>query len=337
MDYLKLIDELSIRPRVWLVTGVAGFIGSNLLESLLKINQTVVGIDNFSTGFKKNLDQVRDIVGLDKWNKFKLLENGDIRSIENCKKAMKGVDYVLHQAALGSVPRSMGDPVATNENNVSGHLNILEAARSEKVKRVIYASSSSVYGDIQDSPKLEERVGVTLSPYALSKKINEEYAAQYWRNFQIEAVGLRYFNVFGKRQNPDGDYAAVIPRWINQAIKNKGIEINGDGETSRDFCYIENVIQANILAALSEKINYQSRILNVAFGEATSLNELYFQIKSHFPEYQEELKYSEFRKGDVRQSLASTERINNILGYKAHYNLKRGLHETIAWYQENIK
>lgn len=336
-EYQNVIKALSKKPKVWLITGVAGFIGSNLLEALLNANQKVIGIDNYSTGFLKNLEHVKDGVGDIIWKNFELIESGDIRDREKCLSAMEGIDYVLHQAALGSVPRSLKTPLTTHENNVNGHLNILEAARYSGVKRVIYASSSSIYGDIKDSPKEEIRVGKTLSPYALSKKINEQYSWQYWKNFQLESVGLRYFNVFGKRQNPSGEYAAVIPKWISQIMNNGVVEIHGDGDTSRDFCYIENVVQANILAAVSSKVNGQSSVFNIACGKTTTLNELFLEIRKYFPQYQKDPIFTSFRKGDVRNSLASIKNAYNSIGYEPAYDFKEGLELTINWFKENQK
>ncbi len=242
-------NELSSSPRKWLVTGCAGFIGSNLLESLLKLGQTVVGLDNFATGYQRNLDEVRGSVTPEQWARFTFIE-GDIRDLEACRRAVQGVDFVLHQAALGSVPRSLNDPITTNEVNIGGFLNMLVAARDAEVKSFVYAASSSTYGDHPALPKVEENIGNPLSPYAVTKYVNELYADVFARSYGFEAVGLRYFNVFGKRQDPDGAYAAVIPKWTAAMIQGKDVTINGDGETSRDFCFVDNAVQANILAAM---------------------------------------------------------------------------------------
>ena len=305
-SYEEIKTEILKKPKTWLVTGVAGFIGSNLLESLLKLNQTVIGLDSFITGHQYNLDDVENSVSQDQWSQFKFI-NGDIRSYNDCKSAAKGVDYVLHQAALGSVPRSIEDPITTNAANITGFLNMLDVAKEEKVKSFIYAASSSTYGDHPALPKLEEDIGNPLSPYAVTKYVNELYANIYKDIYGTSAIGLRYFNVFGPRQDPNGAYAAVIPKWINSMLQNKEVYINGDGTTSRDFCYIENVVQANILAAInSEKLI--SRVFNIALGNRTTLDELFQTIRdsliSHDINYSKPVKYRDFRIGDVLHSQA---------------------------------
>ena len=260
--YEEIKQKLLLRPKVWLITGVAGFIGSNLLETLLKLNQTVIGLDNFATGYQRNLDEVEGLVAPQQWKKFQFIE-GDIREYAACEKAVKGVDYVLHQAALGSVPRSIADPVSTNAANITGFLNILDASKNEGVRSFTYAASSSTYGDHPSLPKVEDVIGSPLSPYAVTKYVNELYADVYARNYAFKTVGLRYFNVFGKRQDPGGAYAAVIPKWTASMIHNKKVFINGDGETSRDFCYIENAVQMNILSTTASD-DAKNQVYNVA-------------------------------------------------------------------------
>jgi UDP-N-acetylglucosamine 4-epimerase len=317
----------------WLITGVAGFIGSHLLEALLKLNQRVIGIDNFSTGYANNLAEVSSLVNSKQWANFKFYE-GDIRDLAVCKTASKGVDFVLHQAALGSVPRSIDDPISTHEVNVSGFLNILIASRDNKIKNLIYASSSSVYGDTQESPKKETNIGRQLSPYAVSKLTNELYAEVFFKNYNLNAIGLRYFNVFGPRQDPNGDYAAVIPKWILAALKNKKIIINGDGSTSRDFCYIENVVHANILSALASPIS-SSRIHNIAGGKSTNLNDLSRIILSFFEMGNEgNVEYRDFRKGDIQHSLANINSAYDSFGYIPSINVIEGLDLTMNWYKK---
>ena len=318
----------------WLVTGVAGFIGSHLLEELLQLGQKVVGVDNFSTGHDKNLQEVKRIVSEEKWSRFKFFE-GDIRNYKDCQHVVKDVDYVLHQAALGSVPRSLVDPLRTNASNVTGFLNMLEASRLEKVKSFTYAASSSTYGDHPDLPKIENRIGEPLSPYAVTKRVNEIYAAVYAKAYGFRSIGLRYFNVFGPRQDPNGDYAAVIPKWTQGLINGQKVFINGDGETSRDFCYIANVLQANLLSATSSQ-HIKNNIFNVALGDKTTLNELFNFIQNSLskngvnnsipPEYKD------FRDGDVRHSQASIEKSTKLLGYKPTHSVLRGIDLTIPWY-----
>ncbi|QIK80044.1 SDR family oxidoreductase [Sphingomonas piscis] len=318
----------------WLVTGAAGFIGSNLVESLLKLGQQVVALDNFATGHRANLRGVEEAVGADLWANFKLVE-GDIRDRETCDHAVSGVDYVLHQAALGSVPRSIEDPLTANEVNVTGFLNVLEAGRRAAVKRVVYAASSATYGDETTLPASEERIGNPLSPYAATKLINEVYAGVYARTYDLKIVGLRYFNVFGPRQDPAGAYAAVIPRWVAAMIKNEEVVINGDGSTTRDFCYVADVVQANLRAALADDIAC-AEVYNVAVGQSTSLNKLYELIKGslqdHDIAYEKEPSYAPFQMGDVRHSRADISKAKDRLGYSPQYVLSSGIAEALPWY-----
>ena len=330
-------------PTTWLITGCAGFIGSNLLESLLKQNQRVVGLDNFATGKRANLDQVRLLVGEKSWAEFSFIE-GDLRDSATCQRACAGVTHVLHQGALGSVPRSIADPVASNESNVTGTLNMLVAARDHGVKRFVYASSSSVYGDHPALPKVETETGNPLSPYAVTKCVNELYASQFYRHYGLETIGLRYFNVFGPRQDPDGPYAAVIPKWVAAMIRGEEVNINGTGETSRDFCYIANVVQANLLAALTEHAEAVDKVYNVALNDRTSLNDLYEMLRSrltvHFPHLQDARPvYRDFRAGDVMHSQADIARAAELLGYKPSHTVSQGLDEALEWYmrQSTVK
>ncbi|MDH5923296.1 NAD-dependent epimerase/dehydratase family protein, partial [Vibrio splendidus] len=271
--YEQIQQELLESPKTWLVTGVAGFIGSNLLEKLLKLNQTVVGLDNFATGHQHNLDEVKSLVSEEQWSRFNFFE-GDIREPKACQQAVQGVDYVLHQAALGSVPRSIADPLTTNAANITGFLNMLDASRQEQVKSFTYAASSSTYGDHPALPKIEKNIGNPLSPYAVTKYVNELYAGVYTRTYGFKSIGLRYFNVFGPRQDPSGAYAAVIPKWTDSIINNENVYINGDGLTSRDFCFVDNVVEMNILASLAPD-NAKDEVYNVALGERITLNDLY--------------------------------------------------------------
>lgn len=324
----------------WLITGVAGFIGSNLLEVLLKLNQRVVGLDNFSTGYIHNLNQVKERVGEQAWLNFSFIE-GDICQLEDCRKACCKVDYVLHHAALGSVPRSIESPILTNENNISGFVNMLVASRDASVKRFVYAASSSTYGDHPDLPKVESMIGRPLSPYAVTKYVNELYAEVFSSCYGIESIGLRYFNVFGPRQDPNGAYAAVIPQWIAALIKGELLRINGDGETSRDFCYIENVIQVNILAALSNDPKAVNQVYNVALNEATSLNRLYEMIRSllvkEFPYLKNHKpEYVAFREGDVRHSQADISKATRLLGYTPTHRIDKGLKQALDWYIAHV-
>ncbi len=328
-------------PKKWLITGVAGFIGSNLLEALLTLNQTVIGLDNFSTGFKHNLTEVQKQVSADQWERFSFME-GDIRDLATCKTACAHIDHVLHEAALGSVPRSIEDPIRTNENNISGFLNMLVAARDSGVKRFVYAASSSTYGDHPGLPKKEDTIGNPLSPYAVTKYVNELYADVFARTYGIQAIGLRYFNIFGPRQDPKGAYAAVIPLWFSGLIKKKPIYINGDGETSRDFCYIENCIQANLLAASTTDTDAVNQVYNVAFGERTTLNDLFALIQERVARnlsHAENLKpqYRAFRDGDVRHSLADISRAKALLGYAPEFSVKSGLDKAARWYMDFFK
>src|SRR5690554_6576554 len=304
--YSQLLETLPSTPKTWLITGVAGFIGSNLLEHLLKLNQQVVGLDNFATGHRHNLDEVQGLTTPDQWAGFTFIE-GDIRDLDDCHKAYVGVDYVLHQAALGSVPRSINDPIATNATNISGFLNMLVAARDAGVKSFTYAASSSTYGDHPALPKVEENIGKPLSPYAVTKYVNERYAEVFARSYGFKAIGLRYFNVFGKRQDPDGAYAAVIPKWTAAMVRGEDVFINGDGATSRDFCFIENAVQANLLAATAED-SAKNEVYNVAVGDRTTLNDLFAALKSALAEngvvYEKAPVYRDFRPGDVRHSQA---------------------------------
>lgn len=332
--YDELLLSLGANPKRWLITGVAGFIGSNLLETLLLNDQWVVGLDNFATGSKLNLDTVRLIVG-DKWQKFTLIE-GDIRDIDVCRSACFGVDYVLHQAALGSVPRSINDPLLTNSTNIDGFLSMLVAAKDFGVESFTYAASSSTYGDHPGLPKVEDVIGNPLSPYAVTKHVNELYADVFSRTYNFKSIGLRYFNVFGKRQDPNGPYAAVIPKWAAAMIGSKPVEINGDGETSRDFCYIKNVVQANLLAATA-KDDAKNQVYNIAVGDRTTLNELFLAIKKILISHHAHLTdfvptYRDFRVGDVRHSLADISKAQRLLGYKPTHRVQDGLLEAMDWY-----
>ena len=336
----QLQVQLAAAPKTWLVTGVAGFIGSNLLEALLKLNQRVVGLDNFATGHQRNLDEVKSLVSPLQWANFNFIE-GDIRNLADCQKACSGVHYVLHQAALGSVPRSVEDPINTNASNVTGFLNMLVAARDAKIKRFVYAASSSTYGDHPGLPKVEDTIGKPLSPYAVTKLINELYADVFGKTYGLESIGLRYFNVFGPRQDPAGAYAAVIPKWIASMIKGETVYINGDGETSRDFCFIANVVQANLLAATSTNPDAINQIYNVAFGDRTSLIELYEQLHLNLLKDLPHLEGSkpisrDFRAGDVRHSLASIEKAKERLGYEPSQNLSMGLVLAMPWYLKHF-
>ena len=330
--------ELKESPRTWLVTGGAGFIGSHLLESLLKHDQRVVGLDNLSTGYRQNLDEVGSSVSQDQWNRFHFMEE-DTRDLRACRAACRGVDVVLHQAALGSVPRSIDDPITTHQSNVDGFLNMLVAARESGVRRFVYAASSSTYGDHPDLPKVEERIGRPLSPYAVTKYVNELYAEVFARAYSFHTIGLRYFNVFGPRQDPKGAYAAVIPRWFSAMLNGGAVGIYGDGETTRDFCYIENCVQANLLAACTEDRNALDRVYNVAFGESTSLNRLFELIRESLSALGRGTtvltpRYEDFRIGDVRHSLADITRARDLLGYAPEYSVRDGLKETAKWWIE---
>ncbi|MEB0012029.1 SDR family oxidoreductase [Glaciimonas sp. Gout2] len=337
--FQEVKQHLAAHQYHWLITGVAGFIGSNLLEALLRLNQKVTGLDNFSTGHQHNLDQVREAVGADKWQNFAFME-GDIRKLEDCAIACKEVDYVLHHAALGSVSRSIEDPILTNANNVTGFLNILVASRDALVKRFVYAASSSTYGDHAALPKVESVIGNPLSPYAVTKYVNELYANVFARCYGIETIGLRYFNIFGPRQDPNGAYAAVIPQWIAALINNQPLYINGDGETSRDFCFIENVIQANLLAATADK-DAANQVYNVALNDRTSLNQLHEMMRllllEKFPHLHEHRpQYVGFRAGDIRNSQADITKARTLLGFEPTHRIGEGLKQAMAWYVRNL-
>jgi UDP-N-acetylglucosamine 4-epimerase len=339
-SYTERQTELRSSPRQWLITGVAGFIGSNLLETLLKLGQRVVGLDNFSTGYRENLAQVESEIGPKLWRNFQFIE-GDIRKLADCKCAAHGADFVLHQAALGSVPRSMADPIASHDTNVTGFLNMLVAARDAKVKRFVYASSSAIFGDEPNLPKVEDKVGNALSPYAATKKINEIYADNFARAYNFESIGLRYFNVFGPRQDPDGAYAAVIPKWLAALLKREPVIINGDGETSRDFCFVENVVQANLLAAMTTNPEAINHAYNIAVGERTTLNELFALLQSGLrkrdPAMPEQKPvYQDFRAGDVRHSLADISKAKRLLNFEPAYQVRDGLEMAMDWYKQNV-
>lgn len=335
--YFLLLKKLRKKKYNWLITGVGGFIGSNLLEVLLKLNQNVVGIDNFSTGKKKNLKIIKSLVTNKQWSKFKFVY-GDICNFDLCSKVCKNIDFVLHQAALGSVPRSIKEPIGTNSTNINGFLNILKAAKNRKVKSFTYASSSSVYGDNLDLPKIEKNIGKPLSPYAVTKLANELYAEVFNKSYNFPSIGLRYFNVFGKLQDSKGAYSAVIPRWISHIKKNRKIFINGDGNNTRDFCYIENVVQANILAALPKK-NALNQIYNIAVGESISLMELYKTIQSLLCNYKnikfKKVFFRKFRQGDIKHSKASIKKSRLLLGYNPTHSFKMGIKELINWSLKN--
>ncbi len=338
--YETLQEHLTTNQHTWLITGVAGFIGSNLLETLLKLNQKVVGLDNFSTGFQYNFDEVQNLVSEEQWQQFTFIE-GDIRNYDDCKQACTNVDYVLHQAALGSVPRSIEDPITTNENNISGFLNILVAAKDAKVQRFVYAASSSTYGDHPDLPKEEDKIGKPLSPYAVTKLVNELYTDVFAKTYGFKTIGLRYFNIFGQRQDPNGAYAAVVPKWFSGLIKDETVFINGDGETSRDFCFIDNAVQANLLAATAKDEKATNQVYNVAFGERTTLNELYRFIKNRVVAHNNSAKdakpeYRDFRAGDVRHSLADISKANSLIGYIPTFSVKSGLDKAAEWYLKNL-
>ena len=337
--YQAVQEELRHKPRRWLVTGAAGFIGSHLVETLLKLGQEVVGLDNFATGYARNLEQVRDSVGPEK-RQLNFIE-GDIRLLADCRRACAGVNVVLHHAALGSVPRSIENPLAAHDANITGFLNMLVAARDAGVQRFVYAASSSTYGDHPGLPKVEEVIGRPLSPYAVTKYANELYADVFARCYGVATIGLRYFNIFGARQDPDGAYAAVIPRWIGQFIGGQPVYINGDGETSRDFCYIENAVQANLLAGTADRPEALNEVYNVAVGERTTLNELFRLTRAllvdEFPRVRDcEPRYGDFREGDVRHSQADISKAANLLGYAPTHRTGDGLKEAMGWYIKNL-
>jgi len=334
--YQQLQAHLPNEPRTWLVTGVAGFIGSNLLETLLKLNQHVVGLDNFATGHQRNLDEVQALVTAAQWANFSFVK-GDIRELADCQKACQGVDHVLHQAALGSVPRSLEDPITTNSANITGFLNMLVAAREVKVKSFTYAASSSTYGDHPALPKVEDAIGKPLSPYAVTKYVNELYAEVFARSYGFNTVGLRYFNVFGPRQDPNGAYAAVIPKWTAALLQGDAVYINGDGETSRDFCFVANAVQANLLAATTASPEATNQVYNVAVGDRTTLNILFTLLRDNLagsgvisPNVQP--VYRDFRAGDVRHSQADIGKAQRLLGYAPMHRLAKGMAEAVPWY-----
>lgn len=337
----KVKAEIQQSPKVWLITGVAGFIGSNLLEALLQLDQRVVGLDNFATGHQRNLDEVQSVVSPEQWAQF-VLVNGDIRNIEDCRRAMTfdaatdiSVDYVLHQAALGSVPRSINDPITTNCTNIDGFLNMLVAAKDAQVKSFTYAASSSTYGDHPALPKVEGVIGKPLSPYAVTKYVNELYAEVFSSTYGFKTIGLRYFNVFGKRQDPNGAYAAVIPKWTAAMINNEEVFVNGDGETSRDFCFVENAVQANILAACASH-EAKNNVYNVAVGDRTTLNQVFACIKGALSNIDvtttSEMVYRDFRAGDVRHSQANIDKAKDLLGYQPLFNVGEGMLKAADWY-----
>ncbi|WP_257282672.1 NAD-dependent epimerase/dehydratase family protein [Endozoicomonas sp. SESOKO1] len=335
MKYEQVKQNLQASPKTWLITGVAGFIGSNLLETLLKLNQTVIGLDNFATGHQHNLAEVETLVTPEQWQRFTFIE-GDIRNLADCQKACNGVDYVLHQAALGSVPRSINDPITTNEANITGFLNMLVAARDAEVKSFTYAASSSTYGDHPALPKVEQNIGNPLSPYAVTKYVNELYASVFARTYGFKCIGLRYFNIFGRRQDPNGAYAAVIPKWTASLINGETVFINGDGETSRDFCYIDNAIQANILSAVASD-EAKDNVFNVAVGDRTTLNDLYQAIRTNLAGTLPQVKnaepvYREFRAGDVRHSQADISKAKTLLGYEPTHRIMDGVCVAMKWY-----
>ena len=340
--YQKLQEELKTNPKTWLVTGVAGFVGSNLLETLLKLNQKVVGLDNFATGHQHNIDQALHDAGENSsCERFVFIE-GDIRKLEDCQKACKGVDYVLHEAALGSVPRSIEDPITTNQTNTDGFLNMLVAARDADVKRFVYAASSSTYGDHPDLPKVEDKIGNPLSPYAVTKLVNELYSSVFARTYGFKTIGLRYFNIFGKRQDPNGAYAAVIPKWVASILHGEEVFINGTGETSRDFCYIDNTVQMNLLAATADNPDALDQVYNTALNDRTSLNQLYDMIQDRLLALKSELEkkqptYRDFRAGDVMHSQANISKAQELLGYEPTHKIDQGLDEAMEWYMNDLE
>ncbi|HMP82478.1 MAG TPA: SDR family oxidoreductase [Verrucomicrobiota bacterium] len=335
--YETLQSQLKSAPRRWLVTGVGGFIGSNLLEALLKLDQSVTGLDNFATGHRRNLDEVQRLVSPQQWNRFHFIE-GDICDATACRSVCNGVDYVLHQAALGSVPRSMAAPLETHAANVTGFINMLDAARQAGVKRFVYASSSSVYGDHPGLPKVEDKIGEPLSPYAATKLINEIYAATFAKAYGTETIGLRYFNVFGPRQDPEGAYAAVIPKWIASLLRRETVFINGDGQTSRDFCFVENVVQANLLAATTENASAVNQVYNIGLGRRTTLNELFTFLNTSLRRKDASLPdaaptYRDFRAGDVAHSLADISKARRLLAFEPTHSVDKGLDLAMDWYR----
>lgn len=339
--YERLCEHLLGNPQKWLVTGAAGFIGSNLVEKLLKLNQYVVGLDSFVTGHRHNLDLVKQNVGDESWGRFTLFR-GDICDLSTCHQACVGIDYVLHQAALGSVPRSIEDPIATNASNIDGFVNMLVAARNAGVRRFVYAASSSTYGDHPGLPKVEDAIGKPLSPYAVTKLVNELYADVFARTYGMQSIGLRYFNIFGPRQDPQGAYAAVIPKWIAAMIAGEPVFINGDGETSRDFCYVANAVQANLLAATVEDPTAVNQVYNIAVGDRTTLNSVCETVRAtllvkfaHLAEFKP--TYRDFRAGDVRHSQADISKAKKLLGYEPSHRIGQGLEESLSWYVKQLQ
>ena len=338
--YESAQEDLNRHPQTWLVTGAAGFIGSNIVEHLLRLNQRVVGFDNFATGHQRNLDEVQNLVSHEQWARLTMLR-GDIRDLEECRRACRGVQFILHHAAVGSVPHSIEDPLHAHAVNVTGTLNLLVAAREANVRRFVYASSSAVYGDDTTLPKVESTLGSCLSPYAVSKLADELYAQVFGRCYNVETVGLRYFNIFGPRQDPNGAYAAVIPKWISAMIHGEEVVINGDGETTRDFCYVADVTQANILAALCSASEANGSVFNIARHGKTTLNELFEILRSRlapFHSHLEKLKptYRDFRLGDVRHSDASIAAAQRVLGYAPQYTVAQGLDAALNWYRNSL-
>jgi UDP-N-acetylglucosamine 4-epimerase len=335
--FVAVCDELRARPRRWLVTGSAGFIGSHLLETLLGLGQDVVSLDSFATGHRRNLDEVNAAVGAGASRRHTFLE-ADIVDLAACRRACDGVDFVLHEAALGSVPRSIADPLITHAANATGFLNMLVAARDAGVSRFVYAASSSTYGDHPGLPKVEDSIGHPLSPYAVTKLVDELYADVFTRCYGMATIGLRYFNVFGARQDPEGAYAAVIPRWVDTMLEGAPIVIHGDGETTRDFCHIDNVVQANLLAAMATRPDAVGQVYNVAVGGRTSLNDLAGALRELVQERHPGLRvppprHEDFRPGDVRHSQADISKARRLLGYEPTYDVRSGLREALAWYE----
>jgi UDP-N-acetylglucosamine 4-epimerase len=338
--YQQLGPRLRAKPARWLVTGCAGFIGSHLIETLLRLDQTVVGMDNFSTGHLRNLDEVKALVSPEQWQNFHFIE-ADIRDPDHCQHACRDVDFVLHQAALGSVPRSLEDPLATHSTNVDGFVNMLVAARDARVRRFVYAASSSTYGDHPGLPKVEEAIGRPLSPYAVSKLVNELYAEVFTRCYGLSSIGLRYFNVFGPRQDPDGAYAAVIPGWTRAMLLGETVYINGDGETSRDFCFVANAVQANLLAATTDSPDAVNQVYNVALNERTSLSRLFEMLRDRLSETRPEVGSlqpvcREFRSGDVRHSQADIAKARRLLDYVPTHTLEDGIRLAMPWYVDHF-
>ena len=339
-EFERKIQYLKSNRRKWCVTGAAGFIGSNLVEFLLSHNQSVVGLDNFATGHRHNLDQVQQLLSESEWENFSFIE-GDIRDMDTCQSACESVDFVLHQAALGSVPRSLEEPLVTNEVNVNGFLNMLIAGRDHQVESFVYAASSSTYGDSPGLPKQEEIIGNPLSPYAVTKYVNELYAAVFRTCYDFKAAGLRYFNIFGQRQDPEGAYAAVIPKWVASMLKGEQVYINGKGDTSRDFCFVDNAVEANILAALADNPNASGQVYNVALNDQTSLVKLYTSIRQAIEDRLpgiaiNEPLFRDYRAGDVLHSRANIAKARDLLGYDPEYKVKKGLEISMDWYIQDL-